>query len=408
MTIEREPNAEPDFLCLDEPSAPIEVNPKTAKLVAEVEKLPYDALLEEAMELYVQADRTLKSQETPDEQFLSAWEFSQYSMSVYLRDATRVPLLREHRSEFILGRIMEIGKIAAKSFENQSPQEDDRPSLHILVAHGKKAKEHFILANTRLVIRNAKGFTSFGIYSMNDIVQEGNQGLLKAVERYNWRKGNKFSTYATWWIRQAIVRAFHYEVHYNPNSHQGLKDLVRFEEELTAEFGYSPTDKELAQALFDQRYPDGLPEIPKQKALARALKKIRKLQGLRAFLSRTDIDEMRDGLDDDLTGEERLMKRIDVSLDPTQDQSGELAAREDLRKNIQAAFREVLTPRERQVLELRHGFTFEFGDGYTYSLQEVGHIMQMTYERIRQIETKAHRKLRHPSRMHKYGFRDLL
>lgn len=260
--------------------------------------------------------------------------------------------------------LKEIGRIPLLTFEEEI-------DLAKRVEKGDhEAKKKLINSNLRLVVSIAKKYIGRGL-SLLDLIQEGNQGLIRAVEKYDWRRGYKFSTYATWWIRQSVTRAIADQartIRIPVHMVENINRFLRSQRKLMQELGREPTPEEVAKVLG----------IEPDKAL-----EIIKISQNPASLEAPIGDEE----------DSRLGDFIHDTSAPT---LFDAASRELLKEQVNQVL-STLTEREKKVLELRFGLD----DGRSRTLEEVGKEFKVTRERIRQIEAKALRKLRHPSRGNK-------
>ena len=260
--------------------------------------------------------------------------------------------------------LKEIGKVALLSG-------DEEIELAKRIENGdEEAKRRLAEANLRLVVSIAKKYVGRGMLFL-DLIQEGNLGLLKAVEKFDYRKGYKFSTYATWWIRQAITRAIADQartIRIPVHMVETINKLIRVSRHLLQQLGREPTPEEIAEEM----------EIPVERVV-----EIQKIAqdpvSLETPIGEEDDSHLGDFIQDD-------------ESPAPQDAAAYTLLREQLEEVMKT-----LTPREAKVLKLRFGLE----DGKTRTLEEVGREFQVTRERIRQIEAKALRKLRHPSRSKK-------
>jgi RNA polymerase primary sigma factor len=296
------------------------------------------------------------------------------TIGLYLKEIGRVPLLTAEE-EVMLAKRMEAGQIAQQTLDEDGLNLEERAKLMKVVLDGLAAREHLIRANSRLVISVAKKYIGRGVPFL-DLIQEGNIGLIRAANKFNYQLGNKFSTYATWWIRQAVTRAIADQSRtIRVPVHMGdqINKLLRTSHRLTQELGREPTSDELAGAL----------EIPTRKA-----EEMLRVARRPLSLEMPTDDEGESELGDFIEDEDGLAPDEEVSSS---------MLRELLRYILQD-----LPPREVRILQLRYGLV----DGETYTLEEVGKKLGVTRERVRQIEAQALSRLRHPT--HARRLRDFL
>jgi len=283
---------------------------------------------------------------------------------MYLREIGRVPLLKAEE-EVRLAQIMERGKQERLRAERLKVT----PNLKYIDA-GEDAQRRLTEANLRLVVSVAKKYIGRGM-NLLDLIQEGNIGLIRAVEKFDYTKGYKFSTYATWWIRQAITRAIADQartIRIPVHMVETINRLIRISRRLLQDLGREPTSEEIAQHM--EITPEKVREIIKVSQEPVSLE--------------TPI------------GEEEDSRLGDFLEDQTALAPAEAASHQLLKEQVEDVL-DSLTERERKVLQLRFGLD----DGRSRTLEEVGKEFHVTRERIRQIEAKALRKLRHPSRSRK-------
>ena len=288
------------------------------------------------------------------------------SIGLYLKEMARVPLLST-QEEIRLAKLFEEGQAAQRRLSKNGHDSEEQRQLEQAINEGKAAREHLIKANTRLVVSIAKKYMGRGVPFL-DLIQEGNLGLMKAVEKFDHTRGYRFSTYATWWIRQTITRSIadqgrtiRVPVHMSDRIRRLYKTARRLEQER----GCKPTPEEIAEEL----------EIEPRK-VRWMLKVSWRPLSLEKPVGEEEDNELGSFIEDDST--------------PTPTQS----VYEHLLKEKMEEVLATLTPREARILRLRFGLQ----DGRSYTLEEVGQKFGLTRERIRQIEGKALRRLRHPRR----------
>lgn len=287
------------------------------------------------------------------------------TVGLYLREMARVPLLSTEE-EVSLAIRMESGIEAAQKLDDD-PNTPDRTAWLMLVEDGNDARRHLIQANTRLVVSIAKKYMNRGVPFL-DLIQEGNLGLMKAVEKFDYKRGYRFSTYATWWIRQTITRAIADQgrtIRVPVHMSDRIRKLYRVIRDLEQTHGRKPTVEEIASEM----------ELEP-----------RKVQWMLRVSWQPLSLEQPVGEDED----SELGSFIENEQQPTPAQS---AYHNLLQEKIEDIL-STLTEREAKILRLRFGLQ----NGRSYTLEEVGQKFGLTRERIRQIEGQALRRLRHPRR----------
>jgi len=288
------------------------------------------------------------------------------AVSLYLREIGRVPLLTAEE-EVELAKRMEEGRFATRRLRRGCLSDEEMCQLQALSFRGNQAEQHLIKANSRLVVSVAKKYMGRGVPFL-DLIQEGNIGLIRAVAKFDYRRGYKFSTYATWWIRQAVTRAIADQgrtIRVPVHMCEQINRVSRASRKLVQDLGREPSTEELAAEM----------EMPASK-VEQILKVSQRPLSLETPVGEEEDSALGDFIEDDAAPSP--VEAASVSL--LQDQL------EDLFNS--------LTPREVKILQLRFGLI----DGYTYTLEEVGRRFGVTRERIRQIEAQALLRLKHPRR----------
>jgi RNA polymerase primary sigma factor len=287
---------------------------------------------------------------------------------IYLREIGKVPLLTAH-DEVELAKAIEAGLFAQEMLQTGRVDTAGQPTaaeLAIIVADGAQAKQRLIEANLRLVVSIAKRYIGRGMVFL-DLIQEGNLGLIRAVEKFDYTKGYKFSTYATWWIRQAITRAIADQartIRIPVHMVETINKMARVQRQLHQDLGREPTPAEVAEEM-------GLP-IDRVAEIQRVAQEPVSLQ---APIGEEDSD-----LGDFIEDADAVVPIEAAAFMMLQDQLEQVL--------------DTLSPREQRVIQLRFGLI----DGHPRTLEEVGRDFGVTRERIRQIESKTLVKLRHPGR----------
>ena len=287
------------------------------------------------------------------------------TIGLYLKEVSRVPLLTADE-EVALAQRIERGRMAREELAKGKVSPRRRTELRKFIEDGWSAREHLITANSRLVISVAKKYMGRGVPFL-DLIQEGNIGLIRATKKFDYRRGHKFSTYATWWIRQAVTRAIADQgrtIRVPVHMGDQINKLLRVQHQLTQRLGREPSVEELAEAL----------DVPPKKVE-------NMIQVARRPLSlETPTDDEEDSVLGDFIE--------DDEAPPPDDTATYNLLKEHLGEVLNG-----LPPREVRILQLRYGLL----DGQAYTLEEVGRKMGVTRERVRQIEAQALSRLRHPT-----------
>jgi RNA polymerase primary sigma factor len=287
------------------------------------------------------------------------------TIGLYLKEVSRVPLLNAEE-EVELAQRIERGRMAREELARGNVNNRRRLELRKLIEDGWAAREHLITANSRLVISVAKKYMGRGVPFL-DLIQEGNIGLIRATKKFDYRRGHKFSTYATWWIRQAVTRAIADQgrtIRVPVHMGDQINKLLRIQHQLTQRLGREPTVEELAISL----------DVPPKKVE-------NMIQVARRPLS---LETPTDDEEDSVLG--------DFIEDDEAPPPDETATYNLLKEHLEDVLNG-LPPREVRILQLRYGLL----DGQAYTLEEVGRKMGVTRERVRQIEAQALSRLRHPT-----------
>jgi RNA polymerase primary sigma factor len=287
------------------------------------------------------------------------------NIGLYLKEVSQVPLLTA-KEEVDLAQRMENGRTAREELARGQVIPGRRSELYKSIEDGWFARDHLITANSRLVISIAKKYMGRGVPFL-DMIQEGNIGLMRSTKKFDYHRGYKFSTYATWWIRQAVTRAIadqgrtiRVPVHMGDH----INKLYRIQHQLTQRLGREPTVEEMAEVLG----------VPTQK-VEKIFQVARRPLSLELPIGDEEDSVLGDFIEDD-------------QITPPDEAATFNLLRDNLREVLNG-----LPPREMRILQLRYGLL----DGQAYTLEEVGRKVGVTRERVRQIETQALNRLRHPS-----------
>ncbi len=356
----------------------LEAMPETDDLVEQLAGV-HQALQEAGIEIYddkmgATDDRAaLEAEDLPDEDEEEEGEeydltgvASDDTVGLYLREMARVPLL-SNQEEVTLAKALRRGREAAKTLNHTRPTSRRRAQLEQAMNEAQRAREHLIKANTRLVVSIAKKYIGRGVPFL-DLIQEGNLGLMKAVEKFDYMRGYRFSTYATWWIRQTITRAIADQgrtIRVPVHMSDRIRRLYKAARQLEQANGRKPTPEEIAEELHLEP---------------------RKVQWMLKVSWRPLSLELPVGEDEDA----ELGSFIEDETTPSPTQS---VHQRLLREKVEEVL-STLSPREARILRLRYGLI----NGRAYTLEEVGRKFGLTRERIRQIQGRALRRLRHPRR----------
>ena len=288
-------------------------------------------------------------------------------VKMYLKEIGQIPLL-DPKEEPIIARQIQEGEEAKEAMKSPDLSDEEKKKLAKVIADGEQAKQTLISSNLRLVVSIAKKYVGRGMLFL-DLIQEGNCGLIKAVEKFDYTKGFKFSTYATWWIRQSITRAIADQartIRIPVHMVETINKLTRIQRQLVQDLGRDPLPEEIAEKM--------------ENISAEKVREIQKIAldpvSLETPIGEEDDSHLGDFIEDKDT------------LSPDDYTNNQL-----LKDEINAVL-QGLTEREEKVLRLRFGLL----DGRTRTLEEVGKEFNVTRERIRQIEAKAFRKLKNPNR----------
>ncbi len=365
------PEAERDIEQLEETYAALQSAGIELVDASSVEDEPPD---EDLDEIEIEEEESAIRDLSQDDAYLSAIDADD-TIGLYLKEIGRVPLLVA-AEEVALAKRMEKMKFARERLaKGQKIAPAHRDRLQADIDDGWAAREHLITANSRLVISVAKKYMGRGVPFL-DLIQEGNIGLIRAAKKFDYKRGHKFSTYATWWIRQAVTRAIADQgrtIRVPVHMGDQINKLLRVSHSLTQELGRDPTVDELAEALnVTAKKVESMIQIAR-----------------RPLSLETPTDEEEDSVLGDFIQDEDSPAPVEV------------ATKNLLREQIQEVLA-TLPPREVRILQLRYGLL----DGESYTLEEVGKKMGVTRERVRQIEAQALSRLRHPS--HRRKLRDYL
>jgi len=312
----------------------------------------------------IEEDTEKEKKQPSDENYLANIDTND-TIGLYLKEVGRVALLTAEE-EVDLAQRIERGRLGREELAKGNVSQHRRKELQLFIQDGWAAREHLITANSRLVISVAKKYMGRGVPFL-DLIQEGNIGLIRAAKKFDYRRGHKFSTYATWWIRQAVTRAIADQgrtIRVPVHMGDQINKLLRIQHQLTQRLGRDPSVEELAGVL----------EVSPQK-VENMIQVARRPLSLEA-----PTDDEEDSVLGDFIRDDEI---------PAPDDTATFNL---LREHLDSVL-SGLPPREVRILQLRYGLL----DGQTYTLEEVGRKMGVTRERVRQIEAQALSRLRHPA-----------
>lgn len=323
-----------------------------------------DPTTEDLTEEQDDADELSILEQDQDDDFMANID-TRDTVGLYLKEAGRVPLLTP-KEELEITKRIERGRLAREELANRDINFESRRELRKTIEDGWKARDHLIRANARLVISVAKKYMGRGVPFL-DLIQEGNIGLMRAAKKFEYQRGYKFSTYATWWIRQAITRAIADQgrtIRIPVHMGDQVSRMLRVQNQLKQQYSRDPTISELAEFL----------EVTPQK-VEQMMQLARRPLSLQMPIGDEEDDMLGDFIEDQSSPEP------DIS-----------AIQNLLSEHLETVL-EKLPPREARILQLRYGLI----NGQNLTLNEVGRKMGVTRERVRQIEAQALRRLRTPS-----------
>ncbi len=388
---------------LEEPEGPVDVR----DLIPEAGGSPAETAEEREPQLQDLKALEKEFEEVDDQRLLEELDTelpSSDPVRMYLREIGKVRLLTAHDEATLAQAIQKGGEARAALSADGSLPPDEREALEQQAHSGEEARQRLAEANLRLVVSVAKRYSGRGM-SFLDLIQEGNIGLLKAVEKFDYTMGYKFSTYATWWIRQAISRAIADQartIRIPVHMVETISHLIRTQRRLQQELGRDPTPEDLALdpeigpivGLEDEDRETILPVLANGDKLDAIMeRKLRRAANRVEQIMRISQEPM--SLETPV-GTEEDSYLGDFIKDESAPEPDDATSKQLLREQMRTILGQ-LNSRERKVLEMRFGLK----DGEGHTLEEVGQAFGVTRERIRQIEGKALRKLRHPLRSRK-------